>query len=121
MFKQPLKQLMEYFDEYNIDARYDEANEVITFEFARKPEYSKHAIKYISCVVTEYDYGRRLSVVLTQHLDEELCPHAKADGCEMQTSHRADGEGYLDDFAMKIKQYILASEMQLNAIKTLEN
>ena len=29
MFKQPLKQLMVYFDKYNIDARYDEANEVL--------------------------------------------------------------------------------------------
>lgn len=121
MFKQPLKQLMVYFNKYNIDARYDEANEVITFEFARKPEYNKHAIKYISCVVTEYDYGRRLSIVLTQHLDEELYPHAKKDSCEMKTSHSAEGYGPLDDFAMKIKQYILASEMQLNAIQTLKN
>lgn len=121
MFKQPLKELMKYFKRYNIDARYDEANEVITCEFAHKPKYNKHAIKYISCVVTAYDYGRRLSIVLTQHLDEELYPHAKEDDCKMETTHNANGEGYLDDFAMKIKQYILASEMQLNAIQTLKN
>ena len=39
----------------------------------------------------------------------------------MKTSHSAEGYGPLDDFAMKIKQYILASEMQLNAIQTLKN
>ena len=121
MFKQPLKQLMTYFNKHHINARYDETNEIITLEFAHKPEYTEHAIEYISCVVTAYDYGRRLSVVLTQHLDKELFPHAKEDGCEMRTSHRADGEGYLDDFAMKIKQYILASEMHLNVIQTLKN
>lgn len=48
MFKQPLKQLMSYFNEHNIDAHYDEDNETISFKFARKPEGSMHAIEYIS-------------------------------------------------------------------------
>lgn len=123
MFIRPLKELMECFDECNIEARYDKANEVITLEFAHKPEYSEHAIKYISCVITDDGYDSLLSVVLTQHLDEELYPHAKKDAkkdaCETRMTLTADGYGPLEDLAMKIKQCILASEMQLNAIQML--